>query len=96
MGVTGARQELPKDLPEVMKKVRALTELPIAVGFGISTPKQVRQVAGVADGAVVESALVEFAKTGTPEQLRDFVKSLKAACRSDWRENSQETGRNAV
>jgi len=79
MGVTGARRELPADLPEFVQRVRALSDLPIAVGFGISTPAQVKQVCEIADGAVVGSALVEEAESGGPEQVREFVRTLKAA-----------------
>lgn len=79
-GVTGARADLPADLPEFAARVRAATDLPLAIGFGISTPEQARQVCAVADGAVVGSALVERAGAG-PEALREFVGILKAATR---------------
>ncbi len=58
-GVTGAREELPPDLPEVMARVRAATDRPVAVGFGISKPEQVQAVCGLADGAIVGSAVVQ-------------------------------------
>jgi len=57
-GVTGARQELP-DLTTYLQRVRARTQLPIAIGFGISTPEHVRQVGQVADAAVCASALID-------------------------------------
>ncbi|HEY8742150.1 MAG TPA: tryptophan synthase subunit alpha [Chloroflexota bacterium] len=57
-GVTGARRTLPADLPEFFQRVRRHTALPIAAGFGISTPDQVREVGRYAEGAVVGSALV--------------------------------------
>ena len=83
MGVTGARTELPADLPDFVGRIRAQGPLPLAVGFGISTPDQVRQVCSVADGAVVGSALVQVAQQG-PTALRDFVRSLKqATCSPD-------------
>jgi tryptophan synthase alpha chain len=81
MGVTGARAELPADLPEFAGRIRGLTGLPLAIGFGISTPEQVKQVCEIADGAVVGSALVEQARQVGPEKLKDFVASLKAATR---------------
>ena len=59
-GVTGARQELPKELLKEAKRLRKKIDLPLAVGFGISTPDQVEQVARVADGVVVGSALVKL------------------------------------
>ena len=55
-GVTGARSELPSDLGDFIQRVRAKTGLPLAVGFGISTPAQVNQVANIGDGVVVGSA----------------------------------------
>lgn len=57
-GITGERSELPPELPGRIAALREVTDLPIAVGFGISTPQQVRQVVQVADAAIVGSALV--------------------------------------
>jgi tryptophan synthase alpha chain len=57
-GVTGARSVLSEDLPAYIGRVRATTDLPLAIGFGISTPEQVRQAAQLADGVVVASALI--------------------------------------
>jgi tryptophan synthase alpha chain len=58
-GVTGAREALPDDLPALVRRARAKTALPIAVGFGISQPGHVSILGGLADAAVVGSALVE-------------------------------------
>src|SRR5216117_282112 len=57
-GVTGARSEMPRDAEPLVKRVRTVSDLPIAVGFGISTAEQVRQVWSFADAAVIGSALV--------------------------------------
>jgi tryptophan synthase alpha chain len=57
-GVTGARDQMPQDAEALVKRVRAASDLPIAVGFGISTPEQVRQVWRFADAAVIGSAIV--------------------------------------
>lgn len=57
-GITGERSELPPELPARLKRLRAVTDLPMAVGFGISTAEQVRQVVEVADAAIVGSALM--------------------------------------
>lgn len=57
-GVTGARQSLPPDLAAFIQRVRGQTDLPLAVGFGISTPQQARQVAGLAEGVIVGSAVI--------------------------------------
>lgn len=71
-GVTGARQELPGELLREARRLRRRLSLPLAVGFGISTPEQVKAVAGVADGVVVGSALVDLVgeKTGDPDLLQ--------------------------
>src|SRR5206468_3961215 len=57
-GVTGARNQMPGDAESLVRRVRAVSDLPIAVGFGISTAEQVRQVWHFADAAVIGSALV--------------------------------------
>lgn len=83
-GVTGARAELPPGLNELIERIRAGTSLPIAVGFGISTPEHVRQVAQWADGAVVGSAAVAIVgregRAAAPA-LGEFVRKLKAGTR---------------
>jgi len=61
LGVTGVRSELPPDLPDTIARVRAATDLPVCVGFGISRPEQARAVAQLADGVVVGSAIVRAA-----------------------------------
>ncbi|MBI3945490.1 MAG: tryptophan synthase subunit alpha [Armatimonadetes bacterium] len=82
-GVTGTQAALPEDLQALIARIRAQTEKPIAVGFGISTPEHVRQVTQWADGAVVGSALVNaIARAGGPSpEIAELVRSLKAATR---------------
>jgi tryptophan synthase alpha chain len=85
-GVTGAKDSLPDDLPGLLRRVRHFTELPIAVGFGISLPGHVSVLGGLADAAVVGSALVsEIEKVSSVEAaskaLRDRVKMFKEASR---------------
>lgn len=80
-GVTGARDELPYDAESLVKRVRSVSDLPIAVGFGISTAQQVRQVWRFADAAVIGSAIVsEIEKrAGSPElvdRIGEFARSL--------------------
>jgi tryptophan synthase alpha chain len=82
-GVTGARKELPRDAQTIAKRVRALSDLPIAVGFGISTAEQVRQVWQFADAAVIGSAIVgEIEKLGNSpdivKRVGQFARSLVA------------------
>jgi tryptophan synthase alpha chain len=77
-GTTGARTELSPALPPFVQRVRAATDVPVYVGFGISTPDHARTVGDLADGVVVGSRAVEVAESG-PGALRDFVASLRAA-----------------
>ena len=78
-GVTGAKQELPKELLKETKKLRRRVGKPLAVGFGISTPEQVASVASVADGVVVGSALVNL--IGEHGDSKDLPRLLEARCR---------------
>jgi tryptophan synthase alpha chain len=73
-GVTGAREALPEGLPDLARRVRSFTKLPLAVGFGISQPEHVSSLRGIADAAVVGSALVaEIEKSATPGEAADRV-----------------------
>ncbi len=76
-GVTGARTSLRDSLGEEVARIRAAVKLPVAVGFGISTPEQAAAVAHVADGVVVGSALVQTLDEGGVEAGRAFVASLR-------------------
>lgn len=78
-GVTGARQELAEGLAAEVEEVRGMTDVPVAVGFGISTPAQAATVARVADGVVVGSALVETLRAEGVEAGRAFVRALRHA-----------------
>jgi tryptophan synthase alpha chain len=85
-GVTGAKDSLPDDLPGLLRHIRHFTELPVAVGFGISLPGHVSLLGGLADAAVVGSTLVsEIEKAPSIEAacaaLRERVKALKEAGR---------------
>jgi tryptophan synthase alpha chain len=79
LGVTGASTALAADLPGSVAAVRAATLLPIAVGFGISTPAQAAKVAGLADGVVVGSALVDILGTRGVGAATDFLRGLREA-----------------
>ncbi len=83
-GVTGARQKTPSDIAGNIRKIRRLTNKPVCVGFGISTPEQVRAVARVADGVIVGSAIVkEVAKNADRadmvKRVARFVRNLSEA-----------------
>jgi tryptophan synthase alpha chain len=77
-GTTGARTELSPALPPFVQRVRDASDVPLYVGFGISTPELARAAGELADGVVVGSRAVQVAEDG-PEALRDFVASLRAA-----------------
>jgi tryptophan synthase alpha chain len=77
-GTTGARERLSPTLAGLISRARALTDVPLYVGFGISTPEHARAAAALADGVVVGSRAVEIAGEG-PAALRDYVRSLRAA-----------------
>jgi tryptophan synthase alpha chain len=78
-GTTGERGELPPGLPELVGRVRAATELPVAVGFGISTADQARSVGELADGVIVGSRVVRAAGESGAEGVREVVTDLAAA-----------------
>jgi tryptophan synthase alpha chain len=83
-GVTGAKDQLAEELPSLARRVRRVTELPIAIGFGISQPGHVAALGGLADAAVVGSALVEEIERAATleaavEALAARVKLLKGA-----------------
>jgi len=86
-GVTGMQEKIATNLAEQIAKIRAHTNLPVAVGFGISNPEQARLVASVADAVVVGSAVVnQIAQRGKSRELVNetgrFVKSLAVAVKS--------------
>jgi tryptophan synthase alpha chain len=80
-GVTGTRQQLPEDARKLVRRLRKYTRLPIAVGFGISTPEQFTAVGEFADAAVVGSAIVETIERNRGKEaaaVAEFVKRLSA------------------
>jgi tryptophan synthase alpha chain len=79
LGVTGASSSLAIDLEASVGRVRRATPLPIAVGFGVSTPAQARAVAGMADGVVIGSALVEVLGTGGGPAAARFLAEIRTA-----------------
>jgi tryptophan synthase alpha chain len=95
-GVTGSRAALPEDLPALARRVRRFTKLPLAVGFGISQPEHVSVLGGIADAAVVGSAIVaEIEKSANSKDAADnvahLVRSLKEAARSGISRRSPDT-----
>ena len=82
LGVTGERSEISTDLRSIVKVVRENTDVPCAIGFGISNPEQAGRMAGLADGVIVGSAIVRLLERygkKAPERIGEFVRSMKAA-----------------
>ena len=82
LGVTGTRSKITTDLASIIKAVRKSTDIPCAIGFGISTPQQAHDMAEIADGVIVGSAIVKLlAQYGqnAPEHIGSYVKSMKDA-----------------
>jgi tryptophan synthase alpha chain len=79
-GVTGARSELPSDLRDFLGRVRRCTDIPLAVGFGISRREHIESLAGVADGAVIGSATMDLINSLQPGErvaaVRSYVETL--------------------
>jgi tryptophan synthase alpha chain len=80
LGVTGERRELATTAIEIARRLKAVTDLPVLVGVGVSTPEQAAEVCEVADGVVVGSALVQRLLDGAaPEEIGAFMASFRAA-----------------
>ena len=82
LGVTGMRSDITTDIASIVEQVRQYTDIPVAVGFGISTPEQAKAMAAVSDGAIVGSAIVkqigEWGPNGE-QQLYKYVCSMVEA-----------------
>ncbi|MDK6522954.1 tryptophan synthase subunit alpha [Alloscardovia omnicolens] len=82
LGVTGERAEITTDVSSLVATIRENTSVPCAVGFGISTPQQVHDMAAISDGAIVGSAIIRLIEqygTEAPAHIGAFVKSMKDA-----------------
>ncbi|MBQ4274939.1 MAG: tryptophan synthase subunit alpha [Lachnospiraceae bacterium] len=79
LGVTGTRSEIKTDLESIVKVVRENTDIPCAIGFGISTPEQAKKMSAISDGAIVGSAIIKIMeKYGkeSPKYVGEYVKSM--------------------
>jgi tryptophan synthase alpha chain len=85
LGTTGARAELPADLPALVERARQVTALPIGVGFGVSRPDQAAWIAGFADAVILGSALARLVEegdaAGAPGRVAGMIGSLRRAMR---------------
>ncbi|HEY96665.1 MAG TPA: tryptophan synthase subunit alpha [Dehalococcoidia bacterium] len=83
-GVTGARDSLPPELEDFIKRVRARARLPLCVGFGISTPEHARRIGSIADGVIVGSRIIDLIdEDSTFSSLKSFVSGLRNALDSN-------------
>ena len=81
-GITGLQQAAQSSIEEAVARLKAATDIPIAVGFGVRTPEQAKAIGAVADGVVVGSAIIDLVEThgaNAAEPVRQFIASLKAA-----------------
>ena len=84
LGVTGTRSEIKTDLASIVNVVRENTDVPCAIGFGISTPEQAKKMADISDGAIVGSAIIKIIEKygkDAPKYVGEYVKSMKDAIR---------------
>lgn len=84
-GITGMQQAAIESIEENVARIKAATDIPVAVGFGVRTPEQAGEIARVADGVVVGSALIDLVAehgSAAPAKLRELTASLSAAVRS--------------
>ena len=84
LGVTGMRSEIKTDLAAIVKVVRENTDIPCAIGFGISTPEQAQKMAALSDGAIVGSAIIKLLEKygkDAPAYVGEYVKRMKDALR---------------
>ena len=84
LGVTGVRSEIKTDLSSILRVVREHTDVPCAIGFGISTPEQAEKMARIADGVIVGSAIIKLLAAhgkDAAESVGDYVRSMKEAIR---------------
>ncbi len=84
LGVTGVRSEIKTDIKDIVKAIRDNTDIPCAVGFGISRPEQAKAMADISDGAIVGSAIIRIIEQHGKEAapfVGEYVKSMKSALR---------------
>lgn len=83
MGVTGARDSVSDQIQGLVARVRAHTDLPVAVGLGVSTPAQAHEIAQYADGVIVGSAFVSAIKSGGPQAAKELAQALTSGLKKD-------------
>lgn len=84
LGVTGTRSEITTNIGDIVSVIRENTDVPCAVGFGISNPEQAKKMAGLSDGAIVGSAIIKIIEKygkDSPAYVGEYIKSMKDAIR---------------
>lgn len=84
LGVTGTRSEITTDLGAIVEVIRQNTDVPCAIGFGISNPEQAKKMAALSDGAIVGSAIIKILEKhgrDSADKVGEFVKAMKDAVR---------------
>lgn len=84
LGVTGTRSEITTDLASIVEVIRQNTDVPCAIGFGISKPEQAKKMADIADGAIVGSAVIKLLEKhgqDAPKEIGRYIKTMKDAIR---------------
>ncbi|MDR2873328.1 MAG: tryptophan synthase subunit alpha [Methanobrevibacter sp.] len=82
MGVTGVRSEITTDLQEIINEIRKVTEIPVSVGFGISTLQQAKEISKIADGVIVGSAIIKIIEkhsANSRDHIFNYTKEMKDA-----------------
>ena len=82
LGTTGVRSEIKTDVKHIVDTIRQYTNIPVAIGFGISTPEQAQKMANISDGAIVGSAIIKIVDkhgSNAEQYIYDYIKKMKQA-----------------
>lgn len=83
-GTTGTRQSLPEELADKLRQIKEITTKPVCVGFGVSSPEQAKEIAGIADGVIVGSAIIKIieqnlGRNDLADRVVEFARALREA-----------------
>ena len=82
LGVTGVRSEITTDIGAIVETIRKVTDVPCAVGFGISTPEQAAKMANLSDGVIIGSGIMKKFRSASHEDSSLYIKELASAIHS--------------